>query len=139
MVLINEVISKHDRDKFCIDEIDNRFIIGGTRSKQWTINKNKDIYLRNVARGREDLSHMATWYLYIKGRSFIVEIENISTEELASGHNKAVKRIVNLSACGDFNFNRDDVVDVLRKALSIYMDFGIYSVSKTYCLHIDDH
>ena len=51
MAFVNEFIPPEDVEKYHLSEIDKRFVVGGTSSRQWTIDRRRDVYLRNVARG----------------------------------------------------------------------------------------
>jgi hypothetical protein len=47
MAFINEYISQEDVEKYHLEEIDKHFFCG-TRARDWTIDRTRDIYLRNV-------------------------------------------------------------------------------------------
>ena len=51
MPFINEFISEADVDKYGLKAIDEKVIVGGTRARDWTIDRERGIYLRNVAIG----------------------------------------------------------------------------------------
>lgn len=51
MGFINEHISVEDSARYDLEVIDKRFIVGGSRSRKWTIGRGRNIYLRSVARG----------------------------------------------------------------------------------------
>ncbi|WP_200958258.1 hypothetical protein [Massilia sp. Root335] len=60
MAFINEFIPEADIKKYGIEEINKKYIVGGTKSGQWTIDRDRDIYLRCVARGREEYRSEST-------------------------------------------------------------------------------
>lgn len=83
MTFINERISKEDRKFYELDKIDEKFV-WGLKSRDWTIDKDRNIYLRCVRRGIEK-SHQSTWTFYWSGGLIIFLLENISTSGIAEG------------------------------------------------------
>ena len=77
MGFVNEVISKEDFEKYKLKEIDSRYITGCTNSRGWTIDRSRDIYLRKVARGREEFAKESTWVLYWLGELIEIKLELI--------------------------------------------------------------
>ena len=51
MPFVNDFISSEDVRKYGLEEIDTHYVVGGTRSRQWTIDRSRDLYLRIVERG----------------------------------------------------------------------------------------
>ena len=68
MAFVNEEIPEADVEKYGLEAIDDSFFgAGGTTSRNWTIDRARDIYLRCVARGRDEESQLSTWIFYWKG------------------------------------------------------------------------
>jgi hypothetical protein len=56
-------------------EIDANFR-GGNESRDWTIDRERDIYLRNLAIGREEeFRHQGYWTLYWKGTALTIRLD----------------------------------------------------------------
>lgn len=67
MAFVNEYISDADFEKCGLKSIDANFLVGGSKRCDWTIDRERDIYLRQVASGREDQSGKFTWTFYWRG------------------------------------------------------------------------
>ena len=68
MAFVNEEIPEADVEKYGLEKIDNELLsIGKTYSRSWTIDRARDIYLREVAVGRDEESSISTWTFYWKG------------------------------------------------------------------------
>ncbi|WP_457330188.1 hypothetical protein [Rhizobacter sp. P5_C2] len=74
MAFVNEYIGDEDRQAYGIEAIDQNFVTGGTNSRQWTIDRERDIYFRVVARGREEVAHQSTWTLFWHGELIVVDL-----------------------------------------------------------------
>lgn len=137
MAFINEYISNDDRVKYNLESIDVCFVVGGAKSKSWTIDRERDIYLRTVARGREDLRHESTWIFYWKGELLVLELDNISTSGVVGGHRQGHKKIRSLELPDQLKIHYQEILDDLKEALSVYKDGGIFATSSTYSLILD--
>ena len=74
MAFVNEKIPEADFEKYGLRKIDYELLsIGKTYSRDWTIDRVRDIYLREVAMGRDEESHLSTWTFYWKGAPLSVE------------------------------------------------------------------
>jgi hypothetical protein len=137
MTFVNEFISKDDADEFGLEAIDKRFIVGGTRARDWTIDRDRNIYLRVVARGREEFFHQSFWTFYWHGDLLEVELENISTTGSEGDARHAHKRLVDLSLPGHLEHRRGEVLDDLKEALTVYATGGVFSSCSSYSLTLD--
>jgi hypothetical protein len=78
MGFVNEFIPPEDVERWGLAEIDERFVVGGTRSRQWTIDREREIYLRNVARGGggdPDIRNQTIWTFYWQGTPLTVRLD----------------------------------------------------------------
>ncbi len=137
MTFINEYISDEDREKFDIDEIDKRFIVGGVYAGDWTINRDSNIYLRVVSRGREEMSHQSKWTLYWKGVLIELELDNISTSGRAGGDRHGHKLLRRINIPDQLEAKYEEIIEDLREALTVYKDGGVFSTAKKYSLTLD--
>ena len=64
MPFVNEYISAEDVKKYQLREIDKHHVVGGTNARDWTIDRERGIYLRNVSNGREEYSFETLWTFY---------------------------------------------------------------------------
>ncbi len=138
MAFVNENISEDDRQKYNIDRFDEEFVVGGTRSSQWTIDRERNIYFKNVVRGREENSGASKWILYVDEVAFIVSIENISTEKINGSHKHSIKKLKGVKVLDGAGNPYGDayILDLIKEVLIAYREFGMFSKSKTYSLEL---
>ena len=79
MGFVNEFIPEEDVEKYQLAEIDKRFVVGGTNARDWTIDRERDIYLRNVAVGREDWRNQTEWTFYWHGTLLTMRLDLVGT------------------------------------------------------------
>lgn len=137
MAFINEYIPPADLVKYEIEKIDKQYVVGGTSARDWTIDRERDVYLRNVAAGREENASRLTWTLYWKGSLIRVETETIKIDRGASGQRHAHKRVRRIDIPDEVAEQRVQIVSALREALLAYKDGGVFSTSTHYTLTLD--
>lgn len=78
MSFVNERISTEDVEKYGLEAIDRSYM-GRTRARDWTIDKEREIYLRNVASEREERQGFETWNFYWQGDliEFVAHVSDI--------------------------------------------------------------
>jgi hypothetical protein len=67
MPFVNEYIPAEDIEKYHLKEIDKKFIVGGTNARDWTVDRERNIYLRNVANGggnEPEIRNQTTWSFF---------------------------------------------------------------------------
>lgn len=138
MAFVNEYIPEADLVKYGIEEIDKRFIVGNTHDHSWTIDRERDIYLRCVARGREEASHKSTWTFYWGGELMAVCLETVDagSDGTRNGRGWVRYQLVDCYLKGFFIPShlldrRDEIIADLREALTARKG-GINSAKETY-------
>lgn len=81
MPFVNEYIPPEDVTKYHIEEINKKVHLGFNHSRQWTIDRERDIYFREVGRGREEFFYVTTNTFYWKGRLTWVTLEGLSRKD----------------------------------------------------------
>ncbi|WP_151449183.1 hypothetical protein [Lacisediminimonas profundi] len=81
MPFVNEYIPADDVKKYHIEEINKKVYLGFNGSTQWTIDRARDIYFRQVARGREEFRSETINTFDWKGRLIWLTLEGLSKEE----------------------------------------------------------
>jgi hypothetical protein len=137
MAFVNEYIAEEDVIKYGLEEIDSRFVVGGVKARDWTIDRERGVYLRVVARGREEISHQSTWTFYWKGQLLDVELENVSTIGPVDGHRHGHKRVRSLEIPHHLRGDRDAILSDLEEALIAYKTGGVFSSAASYSLTLD--
>ncbi len=131
MAFINEYITESDLKKYDLEEIDKRFIVGGTHARAWTIDRDRDIYLRRVANGREEFRHQSSWSFYWKGTLLTVELDTIGAGGERGGHGWTHYKLRHLWIPPELDGKREEILADLREALTDYKGGGVYSSLST--------
>ena len=82
MGFVNEFITEEDVQKYQLAEIDKRFVVGGTNARDWTIDRERDIYLRNVAVGGHtdpEIRNQTKWTLYWHGTLLVLGLDGMGS------------------------------------------------------------
>lgn len=74
MAFVNEYISEADIEKYGIKELDEKFGKGHYKP-HWTLDRERDIYLRHLHNEREEHSNRLTFYFYWKGTSLMATFD----------------------------------------------------------------
>jgi hypothetical protein len=78
MAFVNEFISAEDVEKYGLKTIDQKFIVGGTNARDWTIDREREIYLRNVAIGggaEPEIRNQTKWTFYWRGTPLTLRLD----------------------------------------------------------------
>ena len=137
MTFVNEYISAEEIKKYDLENINKRFIVGGTKARDWTIDRERNIYLRNVANGREEFSHQSTWTFYWHGELILLELDNISTSGVAGGDRCGNKKLRSITIPHHLEANYDEIIVDLKEALTVYKDGGVFATATAYTLILD--
>lgn len=137
MAFVNEHIPEADLAKYGIEEIDKRFVVGNTHDYSWTIDRERDIYLRCVARGREEANYKSTWIFYWHSELMTVCLEMLDAGGQRGGHGWSHYKLVDCYKKGFFISShlldsRDEIIADLKEALIAYGDGGIYSTTTSH-------
>lgn len=136
MTFVNEYISDADRKKHGIDAIDADLKrCGQVRNDNWTIDHEREIYLRNINRGREESRNLSKWHLYWHGELMTVWLVLLEAGGVRGGHGCSHYKLD--KSGGDLvpphlQGQREEVMADLRAALSTYGDGGVYSATTTH-------
>lgn len=137
MGFFNERISSEDANEYNLSEIDKKFVVGGTRSRSWTIGRERNMYIRIVSQGREDIGHQTTWTFFWGGELLVVELDNISTDGEPGGRRQGHKKLRKLVIPKHLEVRRQDILNDLKEALTAYKDGGVYATASEYSLVLD--
>src|SRR3990167_3733742 len=132
MTFINEFISDHDMDKYGIKELDRRFL-KLTHRPQWTKDKENDVFIREMAIGREEFSNQSDFAMYWKGSLILIRLEVTGGGE-RGGLGWSNYKLIKMELAEELETFRPDILNNLKEALSAFKDGGVYStraISKT--------
>ncbi|MEA9562694.1 MULTISPECIES: hypothetical protein [unclassified Xanthomonas] len=82
MVFVSEFISPDDVARYDILSIDRKFLIGGTNARDWVIDREREIYLRNVAHGggsEPEICNQTHWTFYWRGELLTLRLDMLES------------------------------------------------------------
>jgi hypothetical protein len=137
MAFVNEYISPEDVEKYQLEKIDKRFVVGGTNARDWTIDRARDIYIRNVAAGREDWRSHTEWTLYWKGDLIYVELELLTGGGGRGEPGWSHWKLNELEIPEHLHSHKGEILSDLKSALEAYKDGGVFSSCTDYKVILD--
>lgn len=103
----------------------------------WTIDRERNIFLRNVTRSREEYKSQSGWIFFWDGYSIYLEIEVLSGGGKPGGAGWSHKKLLAIELPERLKGQRVEILEDLKGALGVYKDFGIYSVCTEYAVTLD--
>jgi hypothetical protein len=135
MAFVNEYISDHDRQKYGLDEIDNSpGMQAQAPARDWTIDHERNIYLRYIGSGHEEFANRTTWHFYWSGELVVVDLLTLDSGGKPGEPCWAKKKIHRLPLPSALSSRRDEIVSDLYEAIAAHKDNGVFSKSTTYTL-----
>lgn len=90
MAFINEKVSEADIEKYGLRNINQQYHPSlRDMTCQWTIDRERDVYLRYMGTGREETSSHTTFTFFWKGSLFFWVLEILKSERI-DGHSTTV-------------------------------------------------
>lgn len=143
MAFVNEYITPEDMEKFGLKEIDKKFFVGATNARDWTIDREREIYLRNVTNGREELRHISGWTFYWHGELLWLEIHTLSAKGERGGPCWARELLHSMQSFNSHELaahlqpKREEILADLKQALLAYKDGGVFASCTDYTLTLE--
>ena len=138
MAFINERIPEADVEKYGLEKIDNELLsIGKTYSRDWTIDRARDIYLREVAIGRDELSRISTWTFYWKGELIWFKREVIDFKGARNAPCWSHQKAYDFRIPESVQSHREEIFRDLHDAFLAYRDGGIFATSTEFSTQLD--
>lgn len=137
MAFVNEYIPPEDFVKYGIEAIDLQYWNTTLRSRQWTIDRERNIYLRAVASGKEELSHISTWSLYWKSDLILFQREGVAYQGKPGGPCWSHTKVSKLALPPYLEGHREEIHQDLHDAFLAYRDGGVYATSTEFSMQLD--
>ena len=146
MAFVNEYIPAADMEKYQIKEIDKRVSLHGrTHAKDWTIDRDRNMYLRNVKNGTFEFSYQSAWTFFWHGELLWVELEILGTSSGRNVPSWGRKRVTLLCVMGagsnhlpsHLEPQKAQILKDLEEALLAYKDGGVYASATSYELFLE--
>jgi len=126
MGFINEVIKADDVKRFNIKEIDSKFEAEGVCSCTWTVDRDRNMYLRCVAHMRHEQYTRSSWTFYWYGELLLVEMELIKNKDMSDGSQQFHWKLCGITEfdsnelSADLKQQQAEILEDLKLALSAY-------------------
>jgi hypothetical protein len=135
MTFVNEYISPEDVEKYHIKEINKQFFKGHYKP-DWTIDRERDIWLRYMTTGREDFASHWNFALYWKGRLLHIQLE-VSGGGKNRGEQWRHYKILRLGVGSALQAHEAEIKADLKEALVAFRDAGVQSTSTQFTATFD--
>lgn len=130
MAYMNEYIPEEDIKKFGIEEIDKRYRKAHYKP-YWTIDREKNSYLRHMSVGREELCNHDYFTFYWGGYLIDVELRSRG-ESVIDGKGKKTWTLVHLKLPEILEGKKLKVIGDLKAALTVFGESGVRSSTIKY-------
>jgi hypothetical protein len=134
MPFINEFIPSEDVENYDLKAIDERVFVGRTRARDWTVDRDRNIYLRNIAHGggpEIELSNRMEWTFFWKGTPLTLRIDLLEGRGGQKEHGWSHWKLIWLNGSHglpeQLKSKKDEILETLKEALTAYKGAGIYS------------
>jgi hypothetical protein len=127
MAFVNEFVPEEEAKKYGLEEIDQRYRRSSFQP-HWTVDRKRDIYLREVESGREEFAHQHGFTLYWKGVLMLVRLAR-KGGGVRGGEGWTEWTLLGIAIPDDLQAKRTEIITDLKDALTAYKDFGVYSTS----------
>lgn len=127
MGFVNEHVSAEDIEKYGLEQIDKRYRKAHFQPA-WTVNREKDIYLRWMSAGREELCDHEYFTFYWQGTLLDVETKRrgVGTR---GGKGESTWALVRLEIPQNICDKKSEILLDLKEALAAFKDFGVRSTT----------
>lgn len=134
IAFVNERISAEDAKKYGIAEINKDFIFGPDAVRLWTIDRDKNVYLRRMKNDREEPTEHEVSFFW-KGALFHIDFKVTGgVEKTAEGWKgrthwswNGMRRPKNPDDQTILDEHRQEILTDLKEALAAYKDIGVFS------------
>ncbi|WP_237051707.1 hypothetical protein [Lysobacter antibioticus] len=134
MPFVNEFIPAEDVERFELDKIDEKVFVGRTRARDWTIDRERNIYLRNIASGGgadPEVRNRTEWNFFWRSELNFLRLDLVSSGEESDGVGWSLWKLIWLNGSSGLPAHLKDqkaqFLADLKEGLIAYRSFGIYS------------
>lgn len=137
MTFVNEHISEEDVAKYGLEAIDKNFFVGATNARDWTIDRERNMYLRNVSNGREEYRSQSGWSFFWHGEWIYLELTAIEGGGKRGGPGWSHWKLRSLELPEHLKSQRTEILADLKEALTAYKDGGVFAMCTDYTVTLD--
>lgn len=136
MAFVNEYISEADIEKYGIKELDEKFRKGHYKP-DWTIDHERDIYLRYLHNEREEHSNRRTYYFYWKGNLLFVTVDLIDAKGERGSEQWSSYKMWRMDIPDALKLREAEIISDLKDAFLAWKGGGVYSTATQYTATFD--
>lgn len=133
MSFVNEYVSK---ENYHLSEIESNFIVGRVRASEWTVDKEKNMFLLLSSRGREEFFYDTRWTFCWEGEIVIFNHKVIKSRRDNDDHLWQHVRIEFEKFPEVLKISKKQVLKHIEEALKEYKGAGIRSSRSNYELKL---
>jgi hypothetical protein len=135
MAFVNEKVPEQDIDKYGMREINKKHWVGDC-CYEWTIDKEKDIFLRYLRHGDRDTPYRNDFSFYWKGTQLTIRFEKHG-EGMRGGKGSTTWEFGGWQPPENLKPHLKEIIADLKEALTVYKDFGIGSTIADHTAYFD--
>ncbi|WAT15511.1 hypothetical protein [Xanthomonas fragariae] len=139
MPFFNEFITPLEAEENKLEAIDRMFVVGGTNARDWTIDRERQIHLRNVANGggaEIEVRNQTKFSFFWRGELLTLRLDLVhgggARGEPGWSHWKLMWINGGKGLPGHIKAYKDQFIAELKEALLEYKDFGVHSKNTDY-------
>lgn len=125
MAFVNEHVPEGDIKKYGLEEINQCYGKSNDRP-DWTMDRERDIYLRWIVTGEDEFRGQHDFTFYWKGTLIFVRLR-IVNGRLMGTRGWTTWRLVMMNLPGELEEKKPEILADLKEALTVYKDYGVYS------------
>lgn len=128
MTFQNEYVPKAESEKseFLL-QVRSKLRLGYVSNDKWTVDRENDMALVRTGCGREIDDHDEDYWTFLRGNdTYRFDTRLLSSHEL-SGKRKYLKRSIRFRAAAGLSNPTDEVIQLIKCALTTYKDYGLIS------------
>ncbi len=124
MAFVNEYVSEEEAKKYDLDGINRQFGRDPDIRYSWTIDRERNVFLMWIKAGREEFASEETFVLWWDG--LVVPVYTIKGGGgRLSEKSTTIWRLRGIDLPSELTDKRDELIAVLKEALTEYKVFGI--------------
>lgn len=135
MAFVNEYISEADIEKYGIKELDEKFGKGHYKP-HWTLDRERDIYLRYLHNEREEHSNRLTFYFYWKGTPLVATFD-LDGGGVRDGEQWRSFSLRRMEIPETIKQQKAEMIADLKEALTAERAGGVYSTATKFTATFD--
>lgn len=135
MAFVNEFASEEDVEKYGLKQLCDKYLI--YRSKyNWTIDKERDMYLMWIRSGREDYANEYDFLFYWNQTPIDVRL-SVNGESIRDGKGWTHWSLLRLFIPENLEALRTAIIEDLKQALTAFRDWGAKSITAEHTATFD--